>query len=114
MRRRTSLLTTPPTPKAGTILPMRARLQPNQSRRTTLSLSLQVAWPRGRLYRSKPSRCNGVLKSCMAAGARNWAVLARLMCFSSSAPKPGRRGAISGGRLKLAKTVMESRMAKRA
>ena len=68
----------------------------------------------GRLYRSSPKRCNGVLKSCIPAGAKNCATLARLMPIDCSSDKIGSKGAIRGGRLKEANTVSESRSAKSA
>ena len=110
----TPALTTPPTPNAGTILPILARLLPNQSLPTFFTLAVHgVPLPIGLLYRSKPQRCNGVLRSCIPAGARNCATLALLTCFSTSS-EMGSIGAMSGGRLKEAKMVRESRKAKRA
>lgn len=49
----------------------------------------------------------------MPAGARNWAADARLMYFSA-ASESGRDGAMIDGRLKDAKTVMQSLTAKSA
>lgn len=108
----TLALTTPPTPKAGTILHIRAKLLIIQSflifatRGPHPSLALL-------LYRSSPNRCSGVDANCIAAGARNCAALARLTFFSTPSLS-GRSGAISGGRLKDAKIVIESRSAKSA
>ena len=118
------LLITPPAPKAGTILAIRARLLPIQSRPTLLTLCCQpILFPfpaaeeeeeEGRLYRSRPHRCSGVLSNCIAAGARNCAALCLLKRDSSSLLKGGSNGAIDGGRLKDANTVSESRMANSA
>lgn len=108
----TLALTTPPTPKAGTILHIRAKLLVSQSFLTFAHRGPQPILAL-RLYRSSPSRCSGVDANCIAAGARNCAALARLMFLSTPSPS-GRRGAISGGRLKEAKMVMESRSANSA
>jgi hypothetical protein len=63
-------LTTPPTPKAGTILPIRAIALTPQSLVTLANRSPNPSRP-CRLNRSSPSRWTGVLNSCIAAGARN-------------------------------------------
>lgn len=109
--RLTPPLTTPPTPKAGTILPILAKLLPSQSLPTLPTLSRQLT--PGLLYRSSPQRWSGVLTSWMPAGARNCAALALEICCSTRCER-GSKGAIKGGRLKDAKIVMESRRAKRA
>ena len=108
-------LTTPPTPKAGTILPILASALTPQSLTTLLAL-----WPKPSLpcllYKSKPSRCIGVEKICMAAGATNCAVFVRpdsvlRMRLNLACTAGGNFcsfGAMSGGRLKLAKIVIES------
>ena len=70
------VLTTPPIPYAGTILPIRAKLAPNQSLRTIRHLSAKggaFGCPCGLLKRSNPRRCSGVEKSCIPAGAKNCA-----------------------------------------
>ncbi len=108
----TPALTTPPTPKAGMILHIRAKLLISQSFLTFVKRALQPIIAL-RLYKSSPSRCSGVDASCIAAGARNCAALARLTFFSTPSLS-GRRGAIIGGRLNEAKIVMESRSANSA
>ena len=111
---RTPLLTTPPTPNAGTTLPILATLLPNQSLPTFATLALHnVPSPRGLLYRSNPHRCNGVLNSCIPAGAKNCATPTLPTDFSTCSDS-GSNGAMSGGRLNEAKIVRESRSAKRA
>ena len=115
------VLITPPAPNAGTIRAILAKLLPSQSRLTLLTLSrhptdplFPLLLPAGRLYRSSPHRCSGVLSNCIPAGARNCAALCLLKRASTSLLKVGSKGAISGGRLNDAKTVSESRTAKRA
>ena len=64
----------------------------------------------------------GVLISCIAAGAKNCAVLLRLVsvlkipekCFCTDGGKSSSLGAITGGRLKEANIVILSRIANRA
>ena len=103
-------LTTPPTPKAGTILHILAAVLTTQFFFTIFHLSHQVTPPPARLYISKPSKCNGVLKSCTPAGARNCAIVCPFKLFSRDwlifllITGPSR-----GGRLKLAKIVRQSR-----
>ena len=112
----TPAFTTPPIPNAGMTLAIRAALLPNQSLPTLRTLDATpntLLAPLGRLYRSNPHKCNGVLSSWIPAGARNCATFARLTCLSTSAVM-GSIGAMSGGRLKLAKMVKESRSAKSA
>ena len=114
-------LTTPPTPKAGTILPIRAIALTPQSLVTLANRSPNPSRPR-RLNRSSPSRWTGVLNSCIAAGARNCAVLVRpasvlrirLNWFLSDGGRCASCGAMSDGRLNEAKMVRLSRAAKRA
>jgi hypothetical protein len=67
------------------------------------------------LYRSRPSKCNGVLTICTAAGATNCATLAAptYLCISSLIVLSS-EGASRGGRLKDAKMVRQSRTVKRA
>ncbi|CAD6565855.1 MAG: hypothetical protein ASARMPRED_008014 [Alectoria sarmentosa] len=72
-----------------------------------------VPLPMGLLYKSNPHKCNGVLNSCIPAGARNCATLTLLTDFSTSSDI-GSKGAMSGGRLNDAKMVRESRIAKSA
>lgn len=103
-------LTTPPTPKAGTILPILAKLLTIQSRPILATLCLHPSQP-ARLYRSNPNRWTGVLTSCIAAGARNCAILVLLAALSRDFENDGRWGAIMGGRLKDANTVRLSRKA---
>ena len=110
----TLVLTTPPIPNAGIMRHILATLLPGQSLPTFRALAFQsTPFPIGRLYRSNPHRCNGVLKSCMPAGMRNWATLALETCFSMPS-LTGRIGASKGGRLKDAAMVRESRKAKSA
>ena len=114
-------LTTPPTPKAGTILPIRAIALTPQSLVTLANRSPNPSRP-CRLNRSSPSRWTGVLNSCIAAGARNCAVLVRpasvlriwLNWFLSDGGRCASCGAMSDGRLNEAKMVRLSRAAKRA
>jgi hypothetical protein len=114
-------LTMPPTPKAGTILPILATALTPQSLVTLANRSANPSRP-CRLNRSSPSRWTGVLNSCIAAGARNCAVLALLASvlrirpnwFFSEGGRCASCGAISGGRLNEAKMVRLSRAAKRA
>ena len=112
--------TTPPTPKAGTILPILARALTPQSLVTLPNLSPILKLP-CRLNRSNPSRCIGVLIICIAAGVRNCAVFIRPdsvdrirlnLCFTDGG-RSASFGARIDGRLKLAKIVMASRAAKR-
>jgi hypothetical protein len=112
-RFRTFMFTTPPTPKAGTILHIRAAALLAQSR-NTFALRSPLLAP-GRLYRSSPSKCSGVLTSCTAAGVINCAALALLTYrLTPSLMCASKLGASSGGRLKLAKMVRQSRTVKRA
>lgn len=109
----TLIFTTPPKPKAGTIRPIRAKQLLAQSLATLPALSCHRTF--SLLYKSSPSRCNGVLTNCTAAGVKNCAALALLMCLSRDSPKWRERcGAMSGGRLKEAKTVRQSLSVKRA
>ncbi|KAG9679804.1 hypothetical protein KCU87_g346, partial [Aureobasidium melanogenum] len=66
----TLVLTTPPTPNAGTMRAILANELFNQSLLTLAHLSLAPSVP-SLLYRSRPSRCKGVEINCTAAGARN-------------------------------------------
>lgn len=115
------VFTTPPTPYAGMILHIRANALTPQSlvtlaRRRAMEISPCL------LYRSRPRRCIGVLISCIAAGAKNWAVLLRLdsvlrmpeNCFCTEGGKSRSRGAINGGKLKEANIVMLSLIANKA
>ena len=63
------------------------------------------------MYRSRPSRCMGVLANCIRAGQENWAIVAFMR--GVSARKSGIEGAIREGTLKEAKMVMLSRRQKR-
>lgn len=112
----TFVLTTPPTPNAGTIRPILA---------SALLAQFLATWPTrpsappmlapGRLYRSSPSRCRGVLTNWMAAGVTNWATLAPVTyLFIWSLMWASTFGAKSGGRLNEAKMVRQSRTVKRA
>src|SRR5690242_9277784 len=112
----TFVLTTPPTPNAGTIRPILA---------SALLAQFLATWPTrpsappmlapGRLYRSSPSRCRGVLTNWMAAGVTNCATLAPVTyLFIWSLMWASTFGAKSGGRLNEAKMVRESRTMKRA
>jgi len=65
--------TTPPTPNAGIIRPILANADTPQSRTIREYLSPKPKRP-CLLYRSKPSKWNGVETNCIAAGAKNWAV----------------------------------------
>jgi hypothetical protein len=109
----TFVLTTPPTPKAGTILQILAALLFAQSLSTLPTLSPVLT--SGLLYKSKPSRCSGVLANCTAAGVTNCAALALLIYFCTpSLIWASKEGASSGGRLNEAKMVMQSRIVKSA
>jgi hypothetical protein len=105
------VLTTPPTPNAGIILPILAKELFTQSLSTLAALS---ALPTPcLLYRSKPSRCNGVLTSWTAAGVRNCAALAApTYCLTFALMAALSFGETMAGRLKEAKMVMLSRMVK--
>ena len=63
------------------------------------------------MYRSRPSRCMGVLTNCMRAGQANWAVAAFM--DGVDAMKSGIDGAMRAGTLKEAKMVTLSRRQKR-
>lgn len=109
------VFTTPPTPNAGTIRHIRAAALTVQFFLMIFHLSTQVTpfWPL--LYRSNPSKCIGVLIICTEAGARNCAIVCplRLFCISwlifllITGPS-------SGGTLKDAKIVRQSRSVKSA
>lgn len=109
-------LTTPPTPNAGTILQIRATALLAQLPTTmpTLPPSPTILAP-GLLYKSRPSKCNGVLISWIAAGVTNCATLAAVTYFFISSPIfCSIFGASKGGRLNEAKMVRQSRTVKRA
>jgi len=112
----TLVLTTPPTPNAGIILPIRANAALPQSLSTLETLpSAPPTAAVGLLYRSSPSKCNGVLNSWTAAGVTNCATLAADMYFCASTPMCSEiLGAKRGGRLNEAKMVRQSRTVKRA
>ena len=112
----TFVLTTPPTPKAGMILPILASALFAQSLTTLLVLPSAPRQPApGRLYRSSPSKWSGVLNICTAAGVTNWAADAADMYFRTSDDMcRSKRGARRGGRLKEANMVRQSRTVKRA
>lgn len=63
------------------------------------------------MYRSRPSRCMGVLTNCMRAGLANWAMAAFMP--GVEAMESGIEGAIRAGTLKEAKMVTLSRRQKR-
>jgi hypothetical protein len=112
----TFVLTTPPTPKAGIILHIRAAELFAQSLSTlpTRPSGPPTAAP-GLLYRSSPSRCSGVDTSCTAAGVTNCAALALLMYrCTPSLMCCSKLGARTVGRLKDANIVRQSRTVKRA
>lgn len=114
-------LTTPPTPKAGTIRPIRAKAQTAQFFVTWTARSRKPNVP-FLLKRSRPNRCRGVLNTCIAAGARNCAVFVRPASVLSTLENfsftlggsSARRGAMIVGRLKDAKIVRLSLHAKSA
>jgi hypothetical protein len=109
---RVFILTTPPTPNAGMILPIRARLALAQSLRTLPTLP---SFTPSLLYKSRPSKCNGVLNTCTAAGVTNCAIVAAVTYLLTSSPiLASSFGAKSGGRLNEAKMVRQSRTVKRA
>lgn len=112
----TFVLTTPPTPNAGMILHIRAAALFAQSRKTLAALPSGPPTPTpDRLYKSSPSKCSGVESNCTAAGVMNCAALALLMYLCTpSLMCCSILGASSGGRLKDAKMVMQSRTVKRA
>lgn len=109
----TFAFTTPPIPNAGTILHTLAAVLTPQFFHTIFALSPHSTFPpfplSALLYRSNPSKCNGVEKTCIAAGATNCAVVCppnvSQPFLSKCAWICGPR---SGGRLKDAKMVMES------
>jgi len=111
------VLTTPPTPNAGTILQTRnAKLGAQSFNTFAVRLAILTApLPSlcGLLYKSNPNKCNGVLTTCTAAGAKNCAALILLKLLSMPS-LIGNLGATTGGRLKLAKIVNMSRAANRA
>jgi len=111
----TPVLTTPPTPNAGTILATLAKQLFPQSLHTLSALLPHITPlpPPGLLYISSASKCSGVLTTCKAAGARNCAIDARLITRSISSPT-GNKGARTGGRLNDAKIVRQSRSANKA
>lgn len=108
----TFLLTTPPTPNAGTILHILATALIPQFFLMMPHLSPQVTtfpFMLGLLYRSKPRRCIGVLSSCTLAGATNCAIVAPLRLLLNSSVMPlSIIGPSKGGRLKEAKMVRQS------
>jgi hypothetical protein len=98
------VLTTPPTPNAGIILPILAKELFTQSLSTLAALS------------ALPTPCllyNGVLTSWTAAGVRNCAALAApTYCLTFALMAASSFGETMAGRLKEAKMVMLSRMVK--
>jgi hypothetical protein len=109
----TFVLTTPPTPNAGTILQILATALIPQSLSTLPTLS--PALTSGLLYKSRPSKCKGVLTNCTAAGVTNCAALALDIYFCTPSDMCcSKLGASRGGKLKDAKIVMQSRIVKRA
>src|SRR5437762_1492612 len=95
---RTFVFITPPTPKAGTILHIRATELINQFFLTWVHRLPQDTLLLWRLYRSSPSRWIGVLNNCKAAGAINCAALALLTNLSISVVI-GKIGPSNGGKL---------------
>jgi len=93
------VLTTPPMPYAGTILPILATQLGTQSLRTLDHLCEGGSPPTGwRLYRSSPSKCSGVLMIWTEAGIESWARIA--LDEGVEARASGMWGASNGGRLK--------------
>lgn len=107
----TRVLTTPPTPKAGIILAMRAKELLSQSRLTLAKRSEKPSFS-CLLYKSKPRRWRGVDSNWIAAGAMNWAADMGETCFCIPS-ESGSMGARTGGTLNDANTVKQSRTAKR-
>lgn len=114
---RHSPLTTPPTPNAGMILPILAKLLTSQSLVTLVNRCENPKTP-CLLYRSRPNRCIGVENNCVTAGARNCTALS-LFCsvsnrWASCVGSSANFGASRGGKLNEAKIVMLSRTANNA
>ncbi|KAK3209524.1 hypothetical protein GRF29_69g2081887 [Pseudopithomyces chartarum] len=75
----TFMFTTPPTPNAGTILPILApQLIPQSLTTLPILPSLPHIFTPSLLYKSNPIKCNGVLTICTAAGANTCAALLAL------------------------------------
>lgn len=111
--RLTFAFTTPPTPNAGTILHILAAALTAQFFLTIAHLSPQLTPLPPLLYRSRPSRCMGVDKSCTDAGARNCATVCPLKFFWISALMlRDMTGPSSGGTLNEANIVRQSRSVK--
>ena len=110
------VFTTPPTPNAGIMRPILAKADFAQFFTTCPTLpSGPPILASGLLYKSNPSKCNGVLTNCIAAGVTNCATLAAPTYFFTSSPiYASIFGANTGGRLNEAKIVRQSRTVKSA
>lgn len=100
------LFTTPPKPKATNTRHARATLTDGHARRIKRRRSCHGSRP-CLLYMSKPRRCSGLLKNCIAEGASSCATVKRL---ANASKNSGRLSASIEGRLNDANMVMLSRI----